>query len=398
MIKTLAFCLLAIFRFIVTTPGEDASTQVGVNWHSSEAGSYLELATSTKELDSKPKKYYPQEKLWHLDNLDSLFLIDRYVCKLNLNGLRPGQRYVFRIRSNNGVSETRSFMTPSKSKAPWCFIAFADFQTAFNKYTHPLIQKLRMESGGSSLALCSGDLTDYGSKEAEWSWLLENPSLKSILFSASPGDHEYWGVKPEGVRHIPMMKTPEAFNMIFNNPQNGCPSCLNSSYWYIYKNVLFIHLDYGDSNTTRSQMFNEEVEWFKKTVDSLSGKYQYLVVVGHKSMYGSYTTDSGVVKYMQPLFAGAFKEKHVNLVISGHDHMYSRTRSIDGTYYLDLGSSGHKARVPDEGLYKDGLHEKVIDFRTVWNRAGAVINVSKAGLNVTVIDFNGKILDSFSCK
>lgn len=391
----LAVCLLAFIRFIVTTPGEDASTQTGIGWHCSEPGSYLELSSDSDIQMRHAVRYLPDETKWHLDGLDSLFRTDRYVCKLDLDGLKPGRTYRFRVCCDGTQSPTGIFSTPPRKGGKWKFIACADFQHAFNQIAHRLVESLRSNAGNANLLVCSGDMVDYGASEAEWQWILEHPSMKNILFSASPGDHEYWGIRPEGERHYPMMAFPEGYNSIFNNPANGCTQLPNSSYWYIYRDVLFIHLDCGDSNTTRSPKYDAEVEWFKETVDSLQGKYKYLVVLGHKSMYGSYREDSGVVKYMQPLFATAFKEKKVDLVISGHDHMYSRTKSIDGTRYLDLGSSGNKARVPDERLRTDGLHEKVIDFKTNPDCAGAIVTVSSKGLEVEVRNADGRILDRF---
>ena len=141
------------------------------------------------------------------------------------------------------------------------------------------------------------------------------------------------------------------------------------------------------------------------SLDKLKGTYQYLIILEHKSLYGSYINDSRVYTTLRPQWDILFDKYHVDLVISGHDHMYARTYKLyngirakddeDGTYYLDLGSSGNKARIPDDALYNDGLHECVLDLKTSCMACGAIINVSKEKMAVIIYNNEGKAVDNF---
>ena len=154
--------------------------------------------------------------------------------------------------------------------------------------------------------------------------------------------------------HYPQYDYAYTFNRLLHFPQNGAPDSRNTSYWFRYNNVLFVALDMHNSDTSSGPRFKDEVLWFGETLDRLAGSYQYLVVFEHKSIFGSEIVDSAVARNLRPQWAPVFQKYRVDLVLSGHDHIYSRTFALDGdqptedpeagTFYLDMGSSGDKRR------------------------------------------------------
>lgn len=341
----------------------------------------------------------PAEQLWSLSDEfsfpeghvsdDPLFSEPRYVCTARLEGLEKGAEYVFSICSPDGRKTPERTFCTADGKKSWSFVAFTDFQTAFNENT----AKLMALSRDCNLSICSGDLLDYGAREDEWNWVLSLQKLQKGVFAASPGDHEYWSdkIKP----HIPQLPLPCVYNKIFAFPQNGDPCNPNSSYYFRYNNVLFISLDMSDSNTVHNSRLDSEAQWFRQTVASLKGTYDYLVVYQHKSIYGSYNVDSGVRRVLNAQWAPLYKEAGADLVLSGHDHIFSRTRCIDGTWFLDMGSSGRKFRSPEEKLFTDTLHEKVLDLKATGQSMFAEIDVRRNKMTVKVYDFNAELIDSF---
>ena len=386
-------------RFLVVSPGEDASTEVGVSWHCETSGSTLEIALADDVDFAHAWTYAPYETPWSLAQGDSLFQKQRLVCRVNLCGLVPDAEYNYRVRARGEVCAVGSFRTaPSREVASAKsvkIISLIDYQPAFNDNTHPLIDRLLEIAPDACFATCSGDFTDYGSKEAEWAWAMDSEIYSRMMFASTPGDHEYWGIKGPQDEHVPQMVEPFGFNAIFNNPSNGAPLARNSSWFFHYGNILFIGLDMSDSNTVECDKFESEARWFNEVIARERGTYDILIVQQHKSMYGSDETDSRVSKVLRPIWTEIFRSAGVDLVISGHDHKYSRTRLVDGTFYLDMGSSGRKYRKPEEALYTDGIHEKVMDFIPDKNCVGAVIEVLGPHLKVSVIDKSGSTLDSF---
>lgn len=384
-------------HYVVATPGEDASSSVAVNWHCFKEGSFLELKDASARDFRKSRRFFPSQKLWSLDPqyvTDSLFTRERYVCSVVMDGLMRNHKYEYRVVCGEQTSPVQSFRTAS-GKNTWSFAAFTDFQPVDNDRTGAMIDKVLAFAGKEvPLAVCSGDMVDYSAREGNWKWLFDNAPMGKFLFASSPGDHEYWGaVKPDG--HISQLPVPEPYNTMFTFPDNGLDERKNSSFWFRYNNVLFVALDMGDSNTSKCEMFQKEVEWFKNTIFPLKGTYTYLIVLEHKGIFGSYASDSGVSKNLRPLWAPVFREAGVDLVLCGHDHMFHRSVPIAGTTYLGMGTSGKKRRVPDDGLYNDGLQAKVINLPETDQCMGALIDVSPQCLDVTVIDLSGTVVDSF---
>ena len=396
LLCTLGFAKSPI-HYVVATPGEDASSQISVNWHSFEPGSYLEIKNASAKDFARALKVIPQQKLWSLDPQfvsDSLFTRERYVCSVRLEGLMRNHKYEYRVVCGDWCSPVYSFQTAS-GRSKWTFAAFTDFQPAGNDRTHAMIEKVISYSGREiPLVVCSGDMVDYSAVEKDWEWVLDNALMGQFVFASSPGDHEYWGTKmPNG--HISQLPMPEAYNSMFTFPANGLDERKNSSFWFRYNNILFVALDMGDSNTSKCEMFDRETEWFTKTIQALKGTYTYLVVLEHKGIFGSYESDSVVAKNLRPLWAPVFREAGVDLVLCGHDHMFHRSVPIAGTTYLGMGTSGKKRRVPDTGLYNDGLQAKVINLPETDQCMGALVEVDSKCLKVTVIDLSGSVVDSF---
>lgn len=390
---------------IITTNGENFDS-VYINWHSDLDNSFVllkEISESTfKIIQPTNTIYWDTKNIVNANNEDTFYTNTRYVCYLHLTGLSSNTTYEYKIVNNKEESDIYSFHISNNDTLK--FLAFCDFQHPGNKVTHKLINKLSEICPETCFMVCSGDLTDTGANELEWTWLLDNnPNpFKNKIFSSSVGDHEFWG-KNTG-RGIPMMKSPSPFNNLLHNPQNGPTNYLNSTYYFIKHKTLFIFLNMGDSNTVIGDIFEEQISWFYDTVNKLKGKYDFLIVIEHKSLYGSTLIDPGVAKYIKPRWTQVFDDTNVDLVISGHDHLYSRTKQIYqnkvsnnpnlGCYYLDLGSSGNKIRTID-GSTNDELHECIIDINNLNIALGAIIEIKKDSLIINVYDQYGNIKDHF---
>ena len=166
----------------------------------------------------------------------------------------------------------------------------------------------------------------------------------------------------------------------------------------------------NDSNTASGDRFDDQVRWFSETLDRLAGSYRYLVVYGHKSIFGSEIIDSQVARKLRPQWYPVFRKYRVDLVLSGHDHIYSRTFALDGdlpaadpaqgTFYLDMGSSGDKRRPLDESLTASPRYAKVMDLKEPGQSCACNVEVDDTCMNVTVYNLEGQVVDSFTipCK
>jgi len=395
---------------IVTTVCEDASSAVTVNYHCRSCDSYV-LYTLASDTDfAQARKAWPVCQRWSSQGIENtapastFYTQERYVCYATLSGLESDTAYRFKIVSGTTESDVRTFRTAGQ-KGRWNFVAFTDFQHRENPVTLPLVQMMKELAGNPALMLCSGDMVDVAGNEYEWTYLLDNDTFRDFVYAASPGDHAYWACdKING--GYPQYDYAHTFNRLFHFPQNGAPHSPNTSYYFYYNNILFVALDMNNSDIASGARFDEQVRWFSETLDRLAGTYQYLVVYEHKSVFGSEIIDSVVAKRLRPQWYPVFQKYRVDLVLSGHDHIYSRTFALDGdrptndpavgTYYLDMGSSGDKRRPLDPSLTESTRHAKILDLKESGQSCACNIEVDDTCLKVTVYDQTRKVVDQFT--
>ena len=119
----------------------------------------------------------------------------------------------------------------------------------------------------------------------------------------------------------------------------------------------------------------------------------------HKSLYGDVKQDSAIKK-IAPVFIKVFDQYKVDLVISGHDHEYSRTKPLknnevndNGTIYLDLGSSGDKRRNTGESIICSSLYDKYIDIKENNYSLGLIGTIENNVLSLEVRNQHYDIVD-----
>ena len=380
-----------LFKYIVVTPSV-INNQIRISYHTLVYNSYLEY---TKEDDIEFKNSIiikPKEIEFDYETIDK-----RIVCNIKISNLELNTKYIFRIRYLDNYSEIHSFKT-FNNKVEYDMLMFCDFQHFNNNVTHPFI-KMMKEKCDSKFMICSGDLVDTGGRILEWDWFFKDDTFNDMILATTCGDHEYWKTPFPNVIH---MERPFIFNSIFNNEKNGITNALNTNYYIYYNRTLIIFLDMDNSNNSYGTLFDDEVSWFIETLKNQSNNYDYLMVVMHKSIYGSKEVDPNVRKYLTNKFNYLFDKYQVDLVLSGHDHIYSRTYPIrndeindEGIIYLDLGSSGNKFRNPTIDLYEDNLHAKVINLKENNYCLGAYLRIKYDKIIVDIYNNFNILMDSF---
>lgn len=393
-------CFFHVNNTVTTEP----HSSVMINYHTSLSDSYILYTNANDQLFNNALKINPTITKWSTKGLKNAnqnesFSVERYICFAKIAGLASG-KYIYKIVGFEKESDIFSFVI-EEAKKEFEFIMLADMQYGNNQVTHKLVNKIKTIAPKASLIVGSGDLVDYGDQEDEWYSLFDNQLFDGMMLAFAPGDHEYWG---EHTVKYTQYEAPHTYLSIMHYPLNGASICKGSNYYFKYQNILFVALDMNDSNQSVGIKFDEQVKWFIKTIEELRGSYDFLVVLEHKSLFGSTIIDSAVAKNLTPMWYPIFNKYHVNLVLSGHDHIYSRTYPIsgstpsvsnNGTIYLDLGSSGNKRRNADASLLYSKLHAKVIDLKEQDTSLGAIVNVVDKKLSIEVYNLVGEVVDEF---
>ncbi len=347
---------------VTTTPGINVNSSVNISWHSRKKGSYL-LYKEEQEKDFT--KISPKEEYWSLEECfeDDDYQTKRYVCQTSLNNLKNDSKYIYKIVVDDINSIEYHFKTTSEKEV--AFLGFADLQYSCNEMSLKLIKTFKEKNPHISLITCSGDIADEGSIELNHRYLIDSQIFENNIVAVAVGDHEYWG---KSQKPYTQFKRPYSYNKLFNNPKNGIDKYLNTTYYFKNNDVLFVFLDCHDSNARgNEEIFIEQVKWLDEVLLQEQNN-KFIIVYMHKSLYGAYEQDKAILN-IKKHFIPVFDKYQVDIVISGHDHEYSRTNSLindevqsNGTIYLDLGSSGDKRRKTDESIKQNNIYIKYIDI------------------------------------
>ena len=173
---------------------------------------------------------------------------------------------------------------------------------------------------GAELVLSTGDQVNDGFSLLQYNALFSPEVLKKMTFATTAGNHDFYS---------------PLFSLYFGD--NGVKEA-GSDYYFCYGDVLFIVLD---SNNVVSPVhiatINNAVSAFPDAA--------WRVVMMHHGAYSS-CADDFTSKICARTLTDAFDNHDIDLVLSGHNHFYSRTYPIYGgeisavgTVYFEAGSA-----------------------------------------------------------
>jgi len=229
------------------------------------------------------------------------------------------------------------------------FIYAGDIQGGYESWA-----QMCEEMPQADFLITGGDMVNSGSSGRQWNAFLENCGLfMSVPLMTTAGNHE--GVSSN-----------ETYKAIFAMPQNGPDvEVLKESFYYFDRGVCrVIVLDSSFLTDERKaklgedwQFCEEAIEsWLKRTLQSSDAVWN--IVVSHHPPYGLHDFDTTAVQIREnwlPLM-----EKYgVDLVLSGHQHMYMRTNKIKGITYV-MGNAGDRQSEFYMG-YNEPLYAEAVD-------------------------------------
>ena len=158
--------------------------------------------------------------------------------------------------------------------------------------------------------------------------------MKNTPIFPAVGNHDYanFGDSPGGPHPLPYHDNHEYFK-VFSMPTTaqlgGVASNTKRYYSYNYGNVHFIVLDsYGVvTNNTTNPMYM----WLQ--ADLMANTKKWIVCYFHHAPYsmGTHNSDTQFsMKNIRQYFLPLLESYHVDLVLSGHSHVYERSYLIEG--------------------------------------------------------------------
>lgn len=245
----------------------------------------------------------------------------------SVSGLDDGATYYYRVgdKDNGWWSGAYQFATGDAADADdaFTFINVNDSQgmveSDYDVYKNTLAQA-DAAFPGASFTVHAGDFVDDGANEDYWTWALDDEAGVAQGMSMTPaaGNHEAKS-EVEGITDA----NPIVSHFNLANVPEGQDLSTGVYYSYVYKNATFVVLNTNDLAADES-LSQAQYDWAYDVLANAGT--QWKIVLMHKSPYsnGPHQADSDVTAIRSQINTLA-AACDVDLVLSGHDHVYNRT-------------------------------------------------------------------------
>ncbi|CAN5240439.1 hypothetical protein BH09BAC4_BH09BAC4_25560 [soil metagenome] len=259
---------------------------------------------------------------------------------VTLTGLQPATQYFYAVGSSAGdlmVSSDQYFRTSPVvgSTVPVRIWALGDFGSSTVNQFQVLDQyRQAAQSHPADIWLWLGDNAydqGYDSQYQQRLFTIYNDILKHLPAWSTPGNHEYADVPTNlNIDYFKLITVPQQAEA------GGVPSGSKHNYSFDYANVHVVSLDSeGQDDGRLYDTTGHQVQWLK--LDLAANHQPWTIVFFHHPPYSKGSRDSDVFDDQTQLrrkLVPILERFNVDLVLSGHSHVYERTYLIKGHYGL----------------------------------------------------------------
>jgi predicted phosphodiesterase len=310
------------------------------------------------------------------------------VQELQLGKPLCGKKLTVDIERPDGVNKAQDRI---EILAPACekdlvFGFLGDSQRSYKK--HKRVAELAEEVGQEtpfSFVLNLGDVVEHGAQAYQWEqfFLSAEPYSKSTPMVAAIGNHEFYNVL-DLVSKNEKKPTPSYFKKYFR--WKGAPELGYYSIPYESFELLIFNSNF---NVFNERELEEQWEWVEEVLKRNYAENRSVIFCMHFPPFSSYGFhDSKEGKLLRRRLVPLLEKYKVKLVLSGHTHIYERSR-VNGVNYVVSGPSGgpfHKTS--RENPFVEKLLPGKLTFGTV--------RVNSHELSVKIYDEKNVILDELS--
>ena len=318
------------------------------------------------------------------------------------DSLEPATEYIYRVGDGKQWSDWNSFRTADTSAAPFSFIYLGDSQDDGRSGWSLALRAAIARNPSARFIAFAGDLVEEGYDDALWDkWCLAHDFISAgVPVVPAPGNHDLFR-SPTATDPIHVLSVSALWNLHFALPMNGpdARELRGQAYYFDYQGVRFIVIDpnvWANQDFVRrkkSRIASRQLTWLEAVLRNNPNRWT--IVMQHQPMY---PITNKIVPEMQAALVPLYDKYGVDIVLQGHDHIYSRTHKLlagnkvsaadAGTYYVTSVSGPKMYRYTKQNAE---LMEKVIENTQMFQ----TIDVSPHALTFHAYSIDGLTLDSF---
>lgn len=315
------------------SPGAD-ETQMNFAWYSKE-GEDTGFVYGTDSNLSDAREVVPAQQKAQEGYISN---------KITLTGLESGTTYYYQVEGKEiesfttggdegkfsfifvgdpqiGSSNEEKAKTPEDIQKPTFLKAQSEAvrNDAFN-WNYTLNRAYAKTGNTADFILSSGDqiqtnaekVKDNTISETEYAGYLSPEIMKKVPVATTVGNHD-----ADNANYTYHFNTA-------NQSSLGDNGYVGGDYYFTYEDALFIILNTQDTNVSEHKQFIEET--VEKNKDC-----KWRIVTLHQDIYGSAEhSNEPEITNLRYSLVPVFEENDVDIVLTGHDHAYSRTKQLKG--------------------------------------------------------------------
>ena len=333
---------------ISLSPGSDNSS-LNFAWYTKKASGIQKLKIAENKRLTNAKVYEAKQTKAVTDKDKTEYVSN----KVTATDLKADTIYYYSYQKDGQWTAPEKYTTDNGSKFSFIFVGdpqigssnelkgaateeFYNAQSvavandAFNWNT-TLNQAMEKTGNKASFVLSSGDQIQSTKKkspnkaawgsEIEYSGYLSPDVLKNLPVATTVGNHD-----ADNANYTYHFNTA-------NTSELGSNGKVGGDYWFKHDNALFIMLNTQDTNVEEHRQFIEQTVAANKDC-------KWRIVTLHQDIYGSAEhSNEPEITNLRYQLAPIFEDNKVDVVLTGHDHAYSRTQILKGghktTEYTD---------------------------------------------------------------
>lgn len=333
---------------ISLSPGSDNSS-VNFAWYTKKSAGVQKLKIAENKRLTNAKVYEAEQTKAVTDKDETEYVSNKVIA----TDLKANTTYYYSYQKDRQWTAPEKYTTDNGSKFSFIFVGdpqigssnelkgaateeFYNAQSAavandaFNWNT-TLNQAMEKTGNKASFVLSSGDQIQSTKKkspnkaawgsEIEYSGYLSPDVLKNLPVATTVGNHD-----ADNANYTYHFNTANASELGSNGKVGG-------DYWFKHDNALFIMLNTQDTNVEEHRQFIEQTVAANKDC-------KWRIVTLHQDIYGSAEhSNEPEITNLRYQLAPIFEDNKVDVVLTGHDHAYSRTQILKGghktTEYTD---------------------------------------------------------------
>ncbi|MFC8921971.1 fibronectin type III domain-containing protein [Cellulosimicrobium sp. NPDC057127] len=236
-----------------------------------------------------------------------------------MTGLEEHTSYTYRVGSAaTGWSEPSTFDTGTfGDEFSFLFIGDAQIGASGNAAADAdrwaaSLDTMTERHPDTAFLLSAGDQVDTAGSTQQYTGFLAPEQMRELRFAVQDGNHDTASALYDQHYAMPNLSS---------DPRRD--------YWYSYNDVLVVAIDSNDSSA--AQIAQHET-FLRDVVTEHGDDHAWVLVTFHHSLYSQafHSRDTDVVR-MREALSPVFSELGVDLVLAGHDHIYTRSHLMEGT-------------------------------------------------------------------